>query len=160
MPAKRSAASAGAAQEALAVAAPLLLAAVERGAAADRDERVLEQRAPWRVGVDVAGGDGGDPEVLGEVAESRVAADVAALVGTLQLDEEALAAERRASRGGRVRVAHGEAVDGRSPRGRSRPSACSSTNDWPTEGASGSRSSRPARRVPAWASVRMRHRFA
>src|SRR5258707_11999718 len=35
--------------DALPVAAPLLLAAVERGAAADRDENVLQERAPRMV---------------------------------------------------------------------------------------------------------------
>ena len=113
MPAKRSADVCRRAQDALAVAAPLLLAAVERGAAADRDERVLEERAPRRVGVDVAGGDGGDAEVLGEVAESRVATHVAALVRTLELDEEALAGRRRcASRAAAFGSLHREAVAG------------------------------------------------
>ena len=112
MPAKSSAASAGALQDALAVAAPLLLAAVEGGAAADRDERVLEERAPCRVGVHVAGGDGGDAEVLGEVAQGRVAPHVTALVRPLQLDEEALAAEGAGKPGGGVRVLHREAVAG------------------------------------------------
>src|SRR5581483_10862884 len=50
----------------LVVSTPFGLAAVERGARADRDERVLQPRAPGMVGVDVAGGDGGDAEVAGE----------------------------------------------------------------------------------------------
>ena len=100
------------AQDALAVAAPLLLAAVERGAAADRDERVLEQRAPRRMGMDVAGGDGVDAEVCGEILEGGVAPHVAALERPLQLDEEAVAAEGAGETGGGVRIAHGEAVAG------------------------------------------------
>ena len=64
------------------------------------------------MGVHVAGGDGVDAEVLGEVAQGGVAADVATLVRALQLDEEALAAERAGEPGGGVRVAHGEAVAG------------------------------------------------
>ena len=53
----RSATSAGASEHALVVAAPLALAAVERGAVADRDEHVLERRAPRVVRVHVAGRD-------------------------------------------------------------------------------------------------------
>ena len=60
----------------------------------------------------VAGGDGVDAEVLGEVAQGGVAADVATLVRALQLDEEALTAERAGEPGCGVRVAHGEAVAG------------------------------------------------
>ena len=85
----------GRAEHRLAVAAALALAAVERGTAADRDERVLEQRPPRRVRVDVPGRDGLDAEMLGQVAERRVPPRVAALVRTLQLDEEPLRAERR-----------------------------------------------------------------
>ena len=44
-------------------------------------------------GVDVAGGDGGDAEPLGEQRQPAVAGPVAAPVGTLQLDPEAVAAE-------------------------------------------------------------------
>ena len=64
------------------------------------------------MGVHVAGGDGVDAEVLGEIAQGSVAAGVAALVRALQLDEEALAAERAGEPGGGVRVVHGEAVAG------------------------------------------------
>src|SRR4029077_14862291 len=76
-------------QDALAVASPLLLTAVEGSTAADCDERVLEQRAPRRMGMHVAGGDGGDAEMLGEIAQRRVAPHVTAFVGPLQLDVEA-----------------------------------------------------------------------
>ena len=58
-------------QDALVVAAPLALAAVERGAVADRDEHVLERRSPRVVRVDVAGRDGRHAERLGEVAQER-----------------------------------------------------------------------------------------
>src|SRR5205823_1468548 len=47
---------------------------------------------------------------LGEVAERSIALRVAALVWTLQLDEEALAAERMREPGSGVRIAHAEPV--------------------------------------------------
>ena len=93
-------------EHALAVATPLLLAAVEGGAAADRHERVLEQRAPGHVSVHIAGGDGVDAEIAREIAQGRVAAHVSALVRPLQFDEKAVSAERRGEPGGRARVAH------------------------------------------------------
>ena len=81
------------AEHRLAVPAPLPLASVERGAAADRDERVLEQRPPRGMGMDVPRRDRVDAEVLGEVVEGRMASRVAPLEGTLQLDEEPLPPE-------------------------------------------------------------------
>ena len=45
------------------------------------------------VGVDVAGGDGGDAEPLGEQGEPAVAGPVAPPVGALQLDPEAVRPE-------------------------------------------------------------------
>ena len=45
------------------------------------------------MGMHVPGGDGVDAEVLCKIAECGVAAHVASLEGTLQLDEEAIAAE-------------------------------------------------------------------
>ena len=92
------------------VAAALALAAVERRAVADRDERVLQADARARVRVRVAGDDGLDAERLREVAQRGVPANVAALVRPLQLDEEALAAERLREPRRRVRIAHREAV--------------------------------------------------
>src|SRR4029079_11640435 len=86
-------------QDALAVATPLLLAAVERGSAADRDEHVLQRsaarvmrmrlvgRGVWRMGA--PGRDGLRPERLCQFAQRRQPPRVAALVGPLQLDEEA-----------------------------------------------------------------------
>ena len=91
-------------QEALAVPAPLLLAALERRPAADRDEDVLEQRPPRVVRVDVARRHRLDADVPGEVAQEGVPVGVPALERALELDEEALAAERRREPGGAVRV--------------------------------------------------------
>ena len=97
-------------QHRLVVAAPFALAAVERGAVADGDERVLKADAGARVCVRVAGGDRCDTDCLGEVAQRCVPPHVAAFVRPLQLDEEPVSAERlREPRGG-VRVANGEAV--------------------------------------------------
>ena len=93
------------------VAAPLALAAVERGAVADRDEHVLQLRAARVVRVDVAGRDGRHAERLGELARAGVPAGVAALVRALQLDVErargtrARAARRRSGRDARARGA-------------------------------------------------------
>ena len=102
----------GSAQDALTIATPLLLAAVEGGVAADRHERVLKKSATWCVGVHVAGGNGLDAEVLGEIAEGDVAAGVAAIEWTLQLDEEVLAPERGDESGDGVRIVYREPVAG------------------------------------------------
>ena len=75
------------------VAAPARLGLVERRAEPDRDEHVLERRALARVYMDVAGGDGGDAEPVGELGEQAVAAAVAAAVRALQLDAQVVAAE-------------------------------------------------------------------
>ena len=104
--------SAGRSEHALAVAAPLALGAVERRAMADGDERVLEHGAAMAVRVHVAGGHRFDAERLGELAQRGVAAGVAALVRALELDEEALAAERGGEPGGGVGIADGKAVAG------------------------------------------------
>ena len=64
------------------------------------------------VGVRVAGDDRLDAERLGEVAQGRVAARVAALERALELDVEPARAERAGEPGGGVRVAHGEPVAG------------------------------------------------
>ena len=60
--------------------------------------------------VDVAGRNGRDAEVAGELAQSCEAGDVAALVRPLELDEEPVAAERLRKTRGAVRIAHGEPV--------------------------------------------------
>src|SRR5215470_12526762 len=92
------------------VSAPLPLAALERGAATDGDEHVLERGPVAVVRMDVARRDRLDAERGREVAQASVASGVAALVGALQLDVEALRAEgaRKPRRG--VRIAHSHAV--------------------------------------------------
>ena len=93
------------------VAAPLALAAVERGAAADGDEDVLQRGAAAVVRVHVARSrSSATSSVSARSRSARVAARVAALVRTLQLDEEAVAAERVREPRCCVRVAHREAV--------------------------------------------------
>ena len=77
---------------------------------ADRDENVLERRAARMVRVDVAGDDCLDAGVLGEIAQERVAACVAALERPLQLDVEPLPPERAGELGGGVRVVDAEPV--------------------------------------------------
>src|SRR3954447_3285006 len=62
--------------------------------------------------MDIAGGDGADPEVGCEILEGGVAPHVRTLERTLQLDEEALATERRGEPGGSVRIVQGEPVTG------------------------------------------------
>ena len=94
------------------VAAPLLLAGLERGVLADGDEHVLEQAAAARVGMDVAGDHRLETELAREPAQGGVSALVAAFVGTLQLDEEALPPEGAGKLAGGVRLAHAEPVPG------------------------------------------------
>ena len=113
------------------------------------------------MGVHVAGGDGVDAEVVGEIPQGGIAPRVTSLVGPLQLDEEVVAAERAGQAGGGVRIAHGEAVA--SAAGQADESF-RMLLDEPRADGRGQRlmrtvSSRPSRRVPACASVRMRHRF-
>ena len=100
------------AEDALAVAAPLALGAVQSRAVPDGHERVLEHGATLAVRVDVAGRHRLHAEGLGEIAQCCVAPRIAALVRTLKLDEEALTAERRGEPGGGIRIAHGQAVAG------------------------------------------------
>src|SRR5687768_15530370 len=61
-------------QHGFVIAAPLTLGALQRGAVADRDQRVLESGTPRVVRMRVAGGDRLDAQSLGEVAQLRVAA--------------------------------------------------------------------------------------
>ena len=147
-------------QDALAVAAPLLLAAVEGGAAADRDERVLEERAPrargrarcrWRPCRRRDARRGRAGRRCDGRRRARTAAAARRRSGRGR--RRARAGRRRSGRARRGRC-------GRSRRGRRGRRRAPRRSVWPTEGASGSRSSRPACRVPACASVRMRHRFA
>src|SRR2546423_1717147 len=99
-------------QEALAVAPPLGFTAVERSAVLDGDEGVLQRRPARIVGMDIAGRDGLDAERLGQLAQNCVAASVAALERPLELDEEAVAAERLRQPRRRVRVPDREPVPG------------------------------------------------
>ena len=140
------------------VAAPLALAALERGAAADGDEDVLERGAATVVRVDVSRRDRPDAERLGELAQLRVAARVAALVRALQLDVEAVAAEgtrkRAPPRSGRGPPARRV----RSRRGRrARRSAPRAV---PGRGAAAVGSRFVVSRVCACAAVSSRQRFA
>ena len=64
------------------------------------------------VGVRIPRHDRGDPERLGEVAQPRVPARVAALVRALELDVEAVAAEGGGEPCCRIRVVDREAVAG------------------------------------------------
>ena len=107
---KRAAASCGPSRTLSRVPAPLRLAALEGRAVLDRHEDVLEARAAQMVRVHVAGGDRADAEGLRERPERGVPASVAPLVGSLELDEEAVAAEGAGEAGGRVRIADGEPV--------------------------------------------------
>ena len=84
-------------EHALVVAAPLALAAVERRAVLDRDERVLQVRTADVVCVHVTGRDRRHAERTRELVELCIAAYVAALVRALQLDVEARS-NARASR--------------------------------------------------------------
>ena len=92
------------------IAAPLPLAALERGAAADGNEDVLKRGAAAVVRVDVSRRNGRDADRLRELAQARVAPRVPAFIWPLQLDVEAVAAEgaREPHRG--VRIAHRQAV--------------------------------------------------
>ena len=78
----------------------------------DGHESVLEHGAALAVRVDVAGRDGRHAKRLGQVAQRSVATGVAALVRALELDEEALAAERGSETGGGVGIPDGETVTG------------------------------------------------
>ena len=96
-------------QDRLVVTATLGLRAVERRALADRDQHVLQLRATSMVRMHVAGRDRLHAERLRQVSQRGVPAHVAALVRSLELDEEALT-ERPGDRRRGVRVAHGEPV--------------------------------------------------
>jgi hypothetical protein len=92
------------------VAAPLRLAAVERGATSDRDEDVLERGPARVVRVDVPRRDRGDAQRLGKVPQGSEPPRVAALVRPLELDEEALGPERPRQRRRSVRAPRAEPV--------------------------------------------------
>ena len=138
----------GRCEHALVVAAPLALAAVERGARADRDEHVLERGAARVVRVHVSRRDGVHVQRLRQVAQRRVAARVAAFVRSLQLDEEAVAAERlREPRRG-VRIAHRQPV----------PRAAGETDEPLVEPFEQARVERRRQRLPSFLRTRPRMR--
>src|SRR6266508_4921746 len=58
----------------------------------------------------IPGRDRLDAQSAGQVAKRSVPARVAALVGTLELDEEAIGTERARECGRRVRIAHAETL--------------------------------------------------
>ena len=92
------------------VAAPPGLALVHGLAQAHGHHRVLQPRPRARVGVHVAGGHGGHPQPLGQLAQQPVAAAVVAGVGALDLDPQAVGAEdaqQPPRRRGRLGVAAG-----------------------------------------------------
>ena len=122
------------------------------------------RRRAWRV--DVAGGDAGDAEPLGEPGEPAVAAAVAAPVGPLQLDPEAVAAEgaeqaprqRRAAGAASPRSqAPASSPSPAQPERQTSPSACSSTCSSVTEGCPALRCG--LSRVWEWAAVSRRQRL-
>ena len=77
------------------VAAAFALRALERRVVADRDHRVLEERAPAVVRVDVPGDDRLDADRLRELPQPSIALRVSALVRPLELDEEPVLPEDR-----------------------------------------------------------------
>ena len=107
-------------EDALVVPAPLRLAPLERRVAADRHEHVLQEGAAARVRVGVAGRDRRHAERRRQVAQRRVPAHVAALVGPLQLDVEAVRGRPERARPRDSRFARRRRV-GRSRRARSGP---------------------------------------
>ena len=92
------------------IAAPLSLATVEGAAVTDGDEDVLQRRPASMVRMNVARDECRDAEYAGEIAQTGVAARVATLVRTLELDEEAVRAEGTGKARGTVGVAHRDSV--------------------------------------------------
>ena len=88
------------------VPAPHGLGGIERGVVADGHERVLERRARARVRVDVAGGHAGHAQPGGQAGQCPIARAVVAVEGALQLDQEAVAAERSEQGARRRLVVH------------------------------------------------------
>ena len=76
----------------------------------DRDHRVLEERAPAVVRVDVPGDDRLDADRLRQLPQPTVALRVAALVRPLELDEEPVPAEDRRQLRRAVAVPYRETV--------------------------------------------------
>ena len=97
-------------QDALVVAAAFALRALQRRVVPDRDHRVLEERAPAVVRVDVPGDDRLDADRLRELPQPSVPLRVAALVRPLELDEEPVPAEDRRQLRRAVAVPYRETV--------------------------------------------------
>ena len=76
------------------VAAPQRLGGVERGAVAQRHERVLQLRPAARMRVHVAGRHARHPQPPGQRGQRPVAGAIVARVGALQLHVQPLRAER------------------------------------------------------------------
>ena len=76
----------------------------------NRDHRVLEEGTTSVMRVHVSGDDRLDADRLGELTQPRVPLRIAALVGPLELDEEAVAPEDRRQLGRTVSVPDGEPV--------------------------------------------------
>jgi len=81
------------AQHVAVVATPQRLGCLERGAQAQRHERVLQLRARAGMRVYVAGGHACHPQPPGERGQRPVAGAVVAGVGALQLDPQSIRAE-------------------------------------------------------------------
>ena len=75
------------------VAAAVGLGLLQRLAAADRNQRVLQRRPPAVVSMDVAGGDAGNPKPLGEQRQPTIASPIPPPVGPLQLDPKPIPPE-------------------------------------------------------------------
>ena len=88
------------AQHRLVVSPPLGLAGIQRGVAPDRYQGVLQERAPQRVGVHVPGACNAHPQGGGELCQEPVSAGIAAPVGPVQLDGEAVLPEHPAKPAG------------------------------------------------------------
>jgi hypothetical protein len=76
-----------------AIAAAQRLGLLQRHPQSHSDEDVLQKGAPLTVRVDVAGGDGGHTQALGQPGEPPVASAIAAPKGPLQLKPEAVRPE-------------------------------------------------------------------
>ena len=132
--------------------------AVERGAVPDRDERVLEPASPRMMGVDVAGGDRRKRRATPRDRSAR-------RCGGRRRARRAAAARRRTHREtprqpcGRVRIDDRQPVS-RTAREANEPLRVLGDATRALVAAGSSSRSRPATRVRACASVRIRHRFS
>ena len=81
-------------QHGVAVAAPLAVGAVQGLVVADRDKRILQERAARVMGVDVAGRDCGEVQRLGELGQMAKQGAVATCAWPLQLHVDVARTER------------------------------------------------------------------